>query len=39
MLMVNGFNWRSTAAITSILLYPGSGAFVDGTTCTLYGLS
>jgi hypothetical protein len=39
MLMVNGFNWRSTAAITSILLYPGSGSFVDGTTCTLYGLS
>ena len=30
--------WRSTAAINSILLYPASGNFVNGTTLTLYGI-
>lgn len=30
--------WRSTAAITSILLYPASGDFLVGTTFSLYGI-
>ena len=30
--------WRSTSAITTVLLYPGSGTFLDGTTLTLYGI-
>ena len=33
-----GAKWKSTAAITSILLTAGGTAFVDGTTATLYGL-
>jgi hypothetical protein len=31
--------WRSTAAITSILLYPASGNFLSGTTFSLYGIA
>ena len=31
--------WRSTAAITSILLYPASGNFLAGTTFNLYGIA
>ena len=30
--------WRSTAAITSILLYPGGGTFAANTRLSLYGL-
>jgi hypothetical protein len=30
--------WRSTAAITSILVAPTSGDFVSGSTFTLYGI-
>ena len=30
--------WRSTSAITTILLYPTSGNFASGTTATLYGI-
>jgi len=31
--------WDSTAAVTSILLYPPSGSFERGTEMTLYGLN
>jgi len=31
--------WRSTAAITSILLYPASGNFLSGSTFSLYGIA
>jgi len=31
-------DWRSTAAITSITVFPDSGNFVDGTVATLYGV-
>ena len=31
--------WDSTAAVTSILLYPPSGSFLRGTEMTLYGLN
>jgi len=31
--------WDSTAAVTSILLYPPSGSFNRGTEMTLYGLN
>lgn len=34
---IGGF-WRSSAAITSIKLYPGSDNFVAGTVASLYGL-
>jgi hypothetical protein len=30
--------WKSTAAITSIKIYPVSGNFIDGSTFTLYGV-
>ena len=30
--------WRSTAAITSILLFPNVGTFTNETTLTLYGI-
>jgi hypothetical protein len=30
--------WRSTAAITSILLFPASGNFVQNSVCSLYGV-
>lgn len=30
--------WLSTAAITSILLFPASGNFVDGSSFALYGM-
>jgi hypothetical protein len=30
--------WRSTSAISSILLFPSSGNFATGTTATLYGI-
>jgi hypothetical protein len=30
--------WRSTAAITSLNLYPGTDSFLTGTTATLYGI-
>lgn len=30
--------WRSTAAITQIDVFPDTGAFVDGTVVSLYGL-
>ena len=30
--------WRSTSAITTILLYPSSGNFNAGTTATIYGI-
>lgn len=33
-----GFVWKSTAAVTDLLLTAGGTAFVDGTTATLYGL-
>jgi hypothetical protein len=32
-------NWRNTAAITSILLFPSTGNFVVGTIAQLYGIS
>ena len=31
--------WDNTAAVTSILLYPPQGSFVEDTTMTLYGLN
>lgn len=31
--------WRSTAAISSILLLPNSGTFATGSTFTLYGIA
>lgn len=31
-------SWHSTSAITTVLLYPGSGTFINGTTLTLYGI-
>lgn len=31
------FWWRNTAAITSVLVFPSSGGFVDGTVVSLYG--
>jgi hypothetical protein len=31
--------WRSTSAITSIELFPGTSTFLDGTTLTLYGIA
>lgn len=34
---IGGF-WRSTAAISSILLAPAAGNFVDGTVASLYGI-
>jgi hypothetical protein len=30
--------WRNTAAISSILIYPGSGNFAEHTTISLYGI-
>lgn len=33
------FLWKSTSAITDLLITKGSTAFADGTTATLYGLS
>lgn len=37
-ILLNG-EWNSTAAITSVKLFPGLGTnFVAGTICTLYGL-
>lgn len=30
--------WRSTAAINSILIYPGGGTFNSGSTFSLYGI-
>lgn len=35
-LMVN--LWRSTAAISSIVYYPGTGSLLSGSTFTLYGI-
>lgn len=32
-----GGDWRSTAAITDVLVFPVSGAFVDGSVVSLYG--
>lgn len=32
------FAWKSTAAITTLVISKGSTAFVDGTTATLYGV-
>lgn len=32
-------SWRSTSAITSILLFPASGNFVEGSVASLYGIS
>jgi len=31
--------WQSTAAITSIELFPGTSTFTNGTTLTLYGIA
>jgi hypothetical protein len=31
--------WHSTAAISSILLFPNSGNFAQGTLCSLYGMT
>lgn len=36
---IRGFVWKSTSAITSLVLTAGGTAFVDGTTATLYGMS
>lgn len=30
--------WRSTAAITALKVFPTAGAFVDGTTVSIYGI-
>lgn len=30
--------WRSTAAVTTVLLYPSSGSFASGTTVRLFGV-
>lgn len=34
----NAFKWRSTTAITSIVLFPGSGNLVAGSRATLWGV-
>jgi hypothetical protein len=31
--------WRNTAAITSVLMKPGTGSFAVGSTFTLYGIA
>jgi hypothetical protein len=36
--MVPSGSWRSTAAITSILLFPASGNFVQNSVASLYGI-
>lgn len=33
------FRWANTSAITTILLYPGSGSFASGSTFALYGVA
>ena len=35
----SSFEWKSTSAITNIVITAGVTAFVDGTTATLYGLT
>ena len=32
-----GFNWRSTAAVTSITVFPSAGNIIAGSTVSLYG--
>jgi len=39
LLRYEGFDWISTAAITDIVLTAIAGAFTDGTTATLYGMT
>lgn len=34
---VGGGEWRSTAAITAVKVFPSAGNFVDGTVVSLYG--
>lgn len=36
--IISGGQWKSTGAITGIILTVPSGSFLDGTTATLYGL-
>ena len=36
--MVASGQWRNTSPITSLTIAPASGAFVDGTTVTVYGI-
>jgi hypothetical protein len=31
--------WRNTAAITSVLMKPGTGSFAAGSTFTIYGIA
>lgn len=38
-LQTNVGMWRSTAAITSIKVYPATGNFANGFTLTLYGIA
>lgn len=36
---MNAGRWASTSAITSFVIYPGSGSFTAGTTMALYGVA
>jgi len=37
--IMNAGRWASTSAITSFVIYPGSGSFTTGTSFALYGVS
>ena len=36
---MNAGRWASTSAITSFVIYPGSGSFTSGTSFALYGIA
>jgi len=36
---MNASRWASTSAVTSFVIYPGSGSFTSGSTFALYGVA